>query len=139
MVVLMYVMVQGLRVDICTENKTGLLSKVTRVIRENGLSIPRVEIGMRGDDVVGTFYVRNPSGQEVKPNIVELLRQECGGSVDVVTDHKAPRKLTRTSSSSSSSSNSENSSIEDTPRLSIGSKLWSQIGKISSNLSPIKS
>lgn len=129
----------GLRVDICTENKTGLLSKVTRVIRENGLSIPRVEIGMRGDDVVGTFYVRNPSGQEVKPNIVELLRQECGGSVDVVIDHKVPRKLSRTSSSSSSSTNGENSSTEDTPRLSIGSKLWSQIGKISSNLSPIKS
>lgn len=128
----------GLRVDICTENKMGLLSKVTRVIRENGLSIPRVEIGTRGENVVGTFFVTDSSGQEVNPNIAELLRQECGGSVDVDIDHKmSPHILSRSSSSLSISENSN--IVEDRPRLSIGNMLWSHIGRISSNFGPTRS
>lgn len=139
MVIFIYVMVQGLRVDICTPNRVGLLSKVTRVIQENGLSIPRVEIGTRGENVVGTFYVTNPLKQEVNPKIVELLRQECGGSVNIVTDHKCPCGLSRSSSSSSSSITSEsNGSVEDKRKYSIGSMLWSHIGKFSSNFGPIK-
>jgi hypothetical protein len=141
MVALMYVMVQGLRVDICTQNRMGLLSQVTRVICENGLSIPRVEIGPRGENVVGTFYVTDPSGRQVNPNIVELLRQESGGSADVVTNHNVPCGLSRSSSSSSSSSSGgrENSSVEVKARHSIGSMLWSHFGKISCNFGPIKS
>ncbi|XP_058772845.1 ACT domain-containing protein ACR1-like [Vicia villosa] len=127
----------GLRVDICTPNRVGLLSKVTRVIQENGLSIPRVEIGTRGENVVGTFYVTNPLKQEVNPKIVELLRQECGGSVEIVTDHKCPCGLSRSSSSSSVTSES-NGSVEDKRKISIGSMLWSHIGKFSSNFGPIK-
>ncbi|KAK2426350.1 ACT domain-containing protein ACR1 [Trifolium repens] len=130
----------GLRVDICTQNRMGLLSQVTRVIRENGLSIPRVEIGPRGENVVGTFYVTDPSGRQVNPNIVELLRQESGGSADVVTNHNVPCGLSRSSSSSSSSSGGrENSSVEVKARHSIGSMLWSHFGKISCNFGPIKS
>lgn len=116
----------------------GLLSKVTRVIRENGLSIPRVEIGTRGENVVGTFFVTDSSGQEVNPNIAELLRQECGGSVDVDIDHKmSPHILSRSSSSLSISENSN--IVEDRPRLSIGNMLWSHIGRISSNFGPTRS
>ncbi|GAU18448.1 hypothetical protein TSUD_231850 [Trifolium subterraneum] len=127
----------GLRVDICTQNRMGLLSQVTRVIRENGLSIPRVEIGPQGENVVGTFYVTDPSGQQVNPNIVELLRQESRGSADVVTNHNVPRGLSRSSSSSSPSSSVN--SVEDKARHSIGSMLWSHFGKISCNFGPIKS
>ena len=68
---------QGLKVDIRAENTTGLLSKVTRVIRENGLSITKVQIGVESDEMaVGSFCVANSSGQEVNPNIAELVRRE---------------------------------------------------------------
>ncbi|CAK8539615.1 unnamed protein product [Lathyrus sativus] len=127
----------GLRVDICTQNRMGLLSKVTRVIQKNGLSIPRVEIGTRGENVVGTFYVTDPLKHEVNPKIVELLRKECGGSVDIVIDHKCPCGLSRSWSSPPITSEN-NGSIEDKRKTSIGSMLWSHIGKFSSNFSPIK-
>lgn len=138
-VIFIYVMVQGLRVDICTQNRMGLLSKATGVIQKNGLSIPRVEIVTRGENVVGTFYVTDPLNIEVNPKIVELLRKECGGSVDMVIDHKCPCGLSRSSSSSSSVASESNRSVEDKRKFSLGSMLWSHIGKFSSNFSPIKS
>lgn len=128
-------MVQGLRVDVRTENRMGLLSKVTRVFRENGLSISRVEITTEGENAVGSFFVTDSSGQEVNPDITELVRQECGGSV--VTDHKSPRRVSQSSSSLFIGGN--RSSTEAKPRFSLGSMLWSQLERLSGNFGPIKS
>ncbi|KAK6125344.1 hypothetical protein DH2020_040913 [Rehmannia glutinosa] len=57
----------GLKLDICTTNRTGLLSDVTRVFREAGLSIKRLEIGIRDEKAMGTFYVQDTTGQNVTP------------------------------------------------------------------------
>ncbi|CAL0314368.1 unnamed protein product [Lupinus luteus] len=116
----------GVRVDICTENRVGLLSNVTRVFRENGLSISRVEFGTDGEKAVGTFIVEDCSGEEVNPSIAELVRQECGGTV--VIDNKSPHRVTETKNS-----------IEANPWFSLGSMLWSQLERISSNFGPIHS
>ncbi|KAJ6327933.1 hypothetical protein OIU77_009751 [Salix suchowensis] len=52
----------GVKLDICTHNRMGLLSNVTRSFRENGLSISRAEIGTDGDRAVGSFLVTDASG-----------------------------------------------------------------------------
>ncbi|KAL6012929.1 hypothetical protein ACLOJK_003418 [Asimina triloba] len=66
----------GLRLDVCTHNRLGLLSDIMRVFRENGLSVSRAEVCTRGDMAVGTFYLTDASGKEADPKIVESLRKE---------------------------------------------------------------
>lgn len=133
----MYIcLLQGLRVDIVSENRVGLLSNVTRVLRENGLSISRVEIGTKGGKAVGSFFVTDCSGEEVNPNIVELVRQETGGSV--VTDHKSPHRPHK-SSSSSSVIHQTNDTEEAKQKFSLGSLLWSRLERLSGGFGPIRS
>ncbi|PKI71333.1 hypothetical protein CRG98_008333 [Punica granatum] len=128
----------GLRLDVSTHNKRGLLSDVTRVIRESGLSITRAEVRTQGERAIGSFYVTDAAGQEVDPGTVELIRKEIGGSALIVS--KSSRWSTpRLSSASSISRSGSNSSIEDhKPRLSLGGLIWSKLERLSSNFSPIK-
>ncbi|XP_020230375.1 ACT domain-containing protein ACR1 isoform X1 [Cajanus cajan] len=130
---------RGLRVDIGTENRMGLLSNVTRVFRENGLSISRVEIGREGKKAVGSFFVRDCSGEEeVNPNILELVRRETGGSL--VTHHNSPHRVRQSSSSSASSIIHESKeSIEAKPRSSLGRMLWSRLERLSAGFRPVRS
>ncbi|RYQ80949.1 hypothetical protein Ahy_Scaffold1g107008 isoform F [Arachis hypogaea] len=127
----------GLRVDIRTKNRTGLLSNVTRVFRENGLSVSRVEIGTQGDNAVGSFFVTDCSGQQVNPNIAELVRQECGGTV--FTDHKSPYRVPKSSSSSLLAMDETTNNLVAKPIVSIGNMLWSQIERLSGSFGSIRS
>ncbi|KAL1316115.1 ACT domain-containing protein ACR1 isoform X1 [Arachis ipaensis] len=129
--------IKGLRVDIRTKNRTGLLSNVTRVFRENGLSVSRVEIGTQGDNAVGSFFVTDSSGQQVNPNIAELVRQECGGTV--VTDHKSPYRVPKSSSSSLLAMDETTNNLVAKPIVSIGNMLWSQIERLSGSFGSIRS
>ncbi|KAK9285061.1 hypothetical protein L1049_024246 [Liquidambar formosana] len=124
----------GLRLDLCTQNRLGLLSDITRVFRENGLSISRAEIGTRGERAVGSFYVTDASGQDLNPNTVESVRKEIGGTVLVV--NKSSGWLKQPSSSSIGRSAS---GVEERPKFSLGSLLWSQLERLSSNFGPIRS
>uniref|UniRef100_A0A6V7QY41 ACT domain-containing protein ACR n=1 Tax=Ananas comosus var. bracteatus TaxID=296719 RepID=A0A6V7QY41_ANACO len=100
----------GLRLDVRAIDRPGLLSDVTRVFRENGLSLARAECATRGERAVGTFYVTDASGcREVDPKAVEAVRREVGGG----------------------SSWSASSLEEARPRNSLGSILWSQIERLS--------
>lgn len=130
------VLLQGLKIDIRTQNRTGLLSKVTRIIRENGLSITRVEIGVEGETAVGSFYVIDSSGQAVNTNIAELVRREIGGSIVAVQN--SPYRVPQSSSSSTTLHETE-TSREVRPRFSLGSMLWSHLEHLSNNLGPIRS
>lgn len=121
--VFLYGVVQGLRLDVCTQNRMGLLSDVTRVFRENGLSISRAEIGTNGERATGCFYVTDASGNDVNPRTVELVRQEIGVSALVI--NKSSR------ASSSSFSRSSSSEVEERPRFSLGNLLWSQLERLS--------
>ncbi|KAI3452564.1 hypothetical protein Pfo_009228 [Paulownia fortunei] len=40
---------EGIRLELCSEDRVGLLSDVTRIFRENGLSVTRAEVTTRGD------------------------------------------------------------------------------------------
>ncbi|XP_073126635.1 ACT domain-containing protein ACR1-like isoform X2 [Henckelia pumila] len=121
----------GLRLDICTRNRTGLLSDLTRVFRESGLSITRAEIGTRGENAIGTFYVKDMSGQKVNPETLEMVTQEIEGSIVVAN----------TSSESSPEATSPEtcrSSTGKTQQFSLGNFLREQLERLSSNFKPLK-
>ncbi|XP_008237545.1 PREDICTED: ACT domain-containing protein ACR1 isoform X2 [Prunus mume] len=131
---------QGLRLDLCAKNRMGLLSDITRVFRENGLSMSRIEIGTRGERAVGSIYVTDASGDEVNPNAVELVTKEIGESIIAV--HKS-HKWAPQPSSSRASNKIHNRRIEeeeeDRPRFSLGSLVWSHLERLSSSFGAIKS
>ncbi|KAK4393493.1 ACT domain-containing protein ACR1 [Sesamum angolense] len=126
----------GLRLDICTRDRTGLLSDVTRVFRESSLSITRAEIGTRGKKAIGTFYVKDTSGQNVTPQTVEIIRREIGGSITVVENKSSG---TSPEGSPSRTSTSSSSTVEERSSFSLGNLLWAQLERLSSNFRPIKS
>ncbi|CAL9107383.1 unnamed protein product [Musa textilis] len=75
----------GLRLDISTRDRRGLLSDITRVLRENGLSLTRAECATRGERAVGTFLVTDASGGgNVHPKRMEAVREELGESITLV-------------------------------------------------------
>ncbi|XP_023741383.1 ACT domain-containing protein ACR4 [Lactuca sativa] len=65
---------EGLRLELCGEDRLGLLSDVTRIFRENGLSVTRAEVTTRGSKAVNTFYVMDSSGSQVKSETIEAVR-----------------------------------------------------------------
>lgn len=125
-------MVQGLRLDLCSQNRMGLLSDITRVFRENGLSISRIEVATQGEKAVGSIYVMDAAGHDVNQNTVELAIKEIGGSIIAI--HKSPNW----GSFQSTSPRTADNQVQDAPRFSLGSLLWSQLERISSTFGPIR-
>lgn len=76
----------GVRLELCGDDRIGLLSDVTRIFREYGLSVSRAEVMTRGSQAVNAFYVTDTSGGPVKTEIIEAIRKEIGVSILQVTD-----------------------------------------------------
>lgn len=72
---------QGLELELCTEDRVGLLSDITRIFRENSLCIKRAEISTKVGQVKDTFYVTDVTGNPVDPKIIDALRRQIGHSV----------------------------------------------------------
>lgn len=126
----------GLRLDLCSPSQMGLFSDITRVFRENGLSMSRIEIATQDDRARGTIYVTDASGHDVDPKTVELAIKEIGGSIIAI--HKSPDWVPP-GSSPSKTPNIANDKVEDGSRFSFGSLLWSQLEWLSSSFRPIRS
>ncbi|KAE8023726.1 hypothetical protein FH972_009394 [Carpinus fangiana] len=77
---------EGIRLELCGEDRIGLLSDVTRIFRENGLSVTRAEVTTRGSQAVNSFYVTDASGNPVKSEIIEAVRKEIGLTILHVKD-----------------------------------------------------
>lgn len=77
---------QGIRLELCIEDRVGLLSDVTRIFRENGLSVTRAEVTTRGSQAVNVFYVTDASGNTVKNETIEAVRDQIGSTVLCVKD-----------------------------------------------------
>ncbi|PKA54825.1 starch phosphorylase [Apostasia shenzhenica] len=77
---------EGLRLELCSEDRIGLLSDTTRIFRENGLSVIRAEVSTRGSKAVNVFYVTDASGNHVESKAIEAVRNEIGESVLCVKD-----------------------------------------------------
>ncbi|GAA0168529.1 hypothetical protein LIER_40580 [Lithospermum erythrorhizon] len=72
---------EGLKLELCTTDRVGLLSDVTRIFRENSLAVTRAEVSTRDGKAVNTFYVRDASGYPVDGNIIESIRQTIGQTI----------------------------------------------------------
>ncbi|KAL3526272.1 hypothetical protein ACH5RR_010928 [Cinchona calisaya] len=72
---------EGLELKLCAEDRIGLLSDITRIFRENSLSIKRAEISTKGGTVRDTFYVTDVSGNPVDDKTIDSVRCEIGQSV----------------------------------------------------------
>ncbi|KAH7680797.1 [Protein-PII] uridylyltransferase protein [Dioscorea alata] len=72
---------EGLSLELCGKDRVGLLSDVTRVLREHGLSVTRADVTTVGEQALNVFYVRDASGNPVDMKTVEALRQEIGQKV----------------------------------------------------------
>ncbi|KAI5063347.1 hypothetical protein GOP47_0021894 [Adiantum capillus-veneris] len=77
---------QGLRLELCTSDRVGLLSEITRIFRENGLSVTRAGVSTQGDKAFNSFYVTDASGGPVNMRIIEAIRNEIGKQILLVKE-----------------------------------------------------
>ncbi|KAG0502727.1 hypothetical protein HPP92_002799 [Vanilla planifolia] len=81
----------GLRLELCCEDRIGLLSDVTRIFRENGLSVIRAEVSTRESRAMNVFYVTDASGNPVQSQTIEAVRNSIGATVLCVKDDMSSR------------------------------------------------
>ncbi|XP_024988706.1 ACT domain-containing protein ACR4-like isoform X1 [Cynara cardunculus var. scolymus] len=72
---------EGLKLELCTTDRVGLLSDVTRIFRENSLTVTRAEVATRAGKAMNTFYVRDASGYPVDPKIIDSIRKDIGQTI----------------------------------------------------------
>nr|CAD1820139.1 unnamed protein product [Ananas comosus var. bracteatus] len=113
---------EGVRLELCCEDRAGLLADVTRIFRENGLSVSQAEVSTQGSQAVNVFYVVDSSGNQVQSQTIEAVRNEIGQTVLLVKDEMYA-----------------NSSANDGGRFSIGSLFRSRSEKLLYNLGLIRS
>ncbi|KAH9772474.1 hypothetical protein KPL71_013039 [Citrus sinensis] len=113
---------EGISLELCCEDRVGLLSDVTRIFRENGLSVTRAEVTTRGSQAVNVFYVVDASGNPVKSETIESVRKEIGLTILRVKDDAYSK-----------------SPPQESGRFSLGNLFRSRSEKFLYNLGLIKS
>ncbi|KAL6136056.1 hypothetical protein ACLB2K_061357 [Fragaria x ananassa] len=81
---------EGLELQLCTDDRVGLLSDITRIFRENSLSIKRAEISTKGGKALDTFYVTDVTGNPVDPKMIDSIRREIGQTILQVKCNATP-------------------------------------------------
>ncbi|TVU04915.1 hypothetical protein EJB05_48059 [Eragrostis curvula] len=71
----------GLELEVRTEDRVGLLSEITRVFRENSLSIIRAAISTKDGKAEDTFYVSDAYGNPVDGRIMDAVGEQLGHAV----------------------------------------------------------
>ncbi|RZS03711.1 hypothetical protein BHM03_00033924, partial [Ensete ventricosum] len=82
---------QGTRLELCIEDRPGLLSDVTRTFRENGLLVTRAEASTKGDMASDVFYVTDAAGQAADAKAIEAVRLRIGFDHLKVKEEQRPR------------------------------------------------
>uniref|UniRef100_A0ACD5YTK5 Uncharacterized protein n=3 Tax=Avena sativa TaxID=4498 RepID=A0ACD5YTK5_AVESA len=72
---------EGFTLELCGRDRVGLLSDVTRVLREHGLTVTRADVTTVGEQAMNVFYVRDASGQPVDMKTIDGLRGQVGQTV----------------------------------------------------------
>ncbi|EXB40332.1 [Protein-PII] uridylyltransferase [Morus notabilis] len=114
---------EGIRLELCSDDRVGLLSDVTRIFRENGLSVSRAEVTTRGSQAVNVFYVTDASGNPVRSETIEAVRKEIGLTILRVKEEDLSSK----------------SPPQEGGRFSLGNLFRSRSEKFLYNLGLIKS
>ncbi|KVH99805.1 ACT domain-containing protein ACR2 [Cynara cardunculus var. scolymus] len=111
---------EGIRLELCANNRVGLLSDITRVLRENGLVVLRADLATKMDKCVDiTFYVRDVFGNNVDMELVKSMKREMG-LIDLAVKNEKVVK--------------PESPPAVRPRFSIGDIFKSQMGRLSHSL-----
>lgn len=71
---------QGVRLELCMPDEHGLLSNVTRTLRENSLYISRADISTEGKIASNVFYVTDAAGRLADEKTIESVREKIGTS-----------------------------------------------------------
>ena len=58
-----------------------MLSDVTRIFRENSLTVTRAEVTTKAGKAVNTFYVRDASGYPAHAKTIDSIRQVIGQTI----------------------------------------------------------
>lgn len=75
----------------CAYNRVGLLSDITRLLRENGLAVVRADIATQGEKAVDVFYLRDVTGKNVDLDFVDSVRREMSPLYLQVNNESTPR------------------------------------------------
>lgn len=70
--------VKVIQLRFLANDRVGLVSKITGILRENGLVIVRADIKSLGEKTVNNFYVRDIAGKAVDANLVEAMERQIG-------------------------------------------------------------
>ncbi|KAL1559767.1 ACT domain-containing protein acr8 [Salvia divinorum] len=71
---------QGVRLELCTVDKKGLLADVMRTFRENGLNVVRAEISTSMGMARNVFYVTDAMGNAADEKLIDSVRHKIGVS-----------------------------------------------------------
>lgn len=80
-----------LELEVRTEDRVGLLSEITRVFRENSLSVTHAEITTRGDKAMNVFHVTDVAGRPADPKTIDEVIQRIGTESLRVDEERWPR------------------------------------------------
>ncbi|XP_058764155.1 ACT domain-containing protein ACR8 [Vicia villosa] len=89
---------EGVRLELSTEDRQGLLAEVMRTFRENGLNVTRADITTTGDLAANVFYATDAIGYPADQKIIESVREKIGLSnlkvkeLPIVSHEKAGRE-----------------------------------------------
>ena len=84
---------QGVRLELRITDRRGLLAYVTRVFRENSLSVTHAEITTRGDMAVNVFHVTDVGGRPANPKTIDEVIHWIGTDSLRVDEERWPRPL----------------------------------------------
>ncbi|XP_057504557.1 ACT domain-containing protein ACR2-like [Actinidia eriantha] len=113
---------EGVHLELCAKNRVGLLSDITRVLRENGLVVVRADVATHEGKAVNNFYVRDISGNDVDMEFIESMKREMGPIDLAVKNEKSPTP----------------SPPDQRPKFSIGDILSSRIERLPQTFVAIK-
>ncbi|XP_073102067.1 ACT domain-containing protein ACR8-like [Elaeis guineensis] len=71
---------EGLRLELCTMDRRGLLADVTRTFRENGLSVTRAEVSTKDQMAMNVFYVTDAAGHPADPKTIDAVIETIGST-----------------------------------------------------------
>ncbi|CAI0413949.1 unnamed protein product [Linum tenue] len=69
---------EGVRLELSTSDRQGLLADVTRTFRENGLNVTRAEVSTMKETAQNVFYVTDVMGKPADGKIIESVREKIG-------------------------------------------------------------
>ncbi|KAG2553379.1 ACT domain-containing protein ACR8-like [Panicum virgatum] len=82
---------EGVRLELRITDRRGLLAYVTRVFRENSLSVTHAEITTRGDMAMNVFHVTDVAGRPADPKTIDDVIQRIGTESLRVDEERWPR------------------------------------------------